>query len=197
MSTTPDSSLLKAINQRVQIQTYDLEWPTQFTLERSRLNQCFPNAFLAIEHFGSTAVPGLAAKPVIDMLAGVDSMHVADELLGPLCQVGYDMSAEFNATLQDRRWLMRHKDGKRTHHLHLVIYGQHEWQSRLAFRDALRNDQGLVAQYETLKRRLAKIHEADREAYTAAKSDFIKSYPCPRTRATHVSVPNNGARGPP
>jgi GrpB-like predicted nucleotidyltransferase (UPF0157 family) len=175
MEPKPNSLLLDAINQRVEIQPYDPDWSAKFTVERARLLQLFPNVFQSIEHFGSTAVPGLAAKPVIDILAGVDSMYVADELLEPLCQAGYDTSKEFNATLTDRRWLMLHKNGKRTHHLHLVVHGQKEWQCRLAFRDALRSNQSLAARYEALKRELANVHPDDREAYTAAKADFIKS----------------------
>jgi GrpB-like predicted nucleotidyltransferase (UPF0157 family) len=167
--------LLDAINQPVEIQAYDPAWPGRFAVERARLLELFPQAFHGIEHIGSTAVPGLAAKPVIDMLGGVESMYVADELLGPLCRAGYDTSKEFNATLGDRRWLMLHENGKRTHHLHLVIYGQTEWSSRLAFRDALRADAGLALRYETLKRSLAALHSGDREAYTAAKGEFIGS----------------------
>jgi GrpB-like predicted nucleotidyltransferase (UPF0157 family) len=100
---------------------------------------------------------------------------VADDLLGPLCQAGYDTSVEFNATLKDRRWLMLHANGKRTHHLHLVIHGQRDWQRNLAFRDALRADPGLALRYEALKREFAHLHADDREAYTGAKTTFIVS----------------------
>ena len=175
VNPTPTSSLLDAITQRVEIQLYDPEWPCRFAIERTRLLHLFPEVFRGIEHFGSTAVPGLAAKPVIDILGGIESMRVADGMLGPLCDAGYDTSKEFNATLKDRRWLMLHKSGKRTHHLHLVIHGQTDWQRSLAFRDALRADHELALRYETLKRNLAMLHPDDREAYTAAKGDFIKS----------------------
>src|SRR4051794_26957481 len=123
MDVRQDASLFAAIHQRVEIQPYDVRWPSRFECERVRLIQQFQEEFLAIEHFGSTAVHGLAAKPIIDILAGVESIRAADELLPRLCQAAYDTSEEFNATLKDRRWLMRHEDGKRTHHLHLVIYG--------------------------------------------------------------------------
>jgi GrpB-like predicted nucleotidyltransferase (UPF0157 family) len=175
MNLNPSPLLLQAINQRVEIQPYDPDWPSRFALERNRLLQLFPKTFIAIEHFGSTAVPGLAAKPVIDIMAGVASMRVADEILNPLCQAGYDTSKEFNATLKDRRWLMLHVNGKRTHHLHLIIHGQKDWQINLAFRDALRADLQLASRYEILKRTLAVMHADNREAYTIAKGDFIKS----------------------
>jgi GrpB-like predicted nucleotidyltransferase (UPF0157 family) len=157
MNPEPNPLLLQAIHQRVEIQPYDPEWPAQFALERDRLLQLFPETFIAIEHFG------------------VESMRVADEILNPLCEAGYDTSKEFNAKLKDRRWLMLHANGKRTHHLHLVIHGQKDWQINLAFRDALRADTELASRYEIVKRNLAAIHAGDREAYTAAKGDFIKS----------------------
>jgi GrpB-like predicted nucleotidyltransferase (UPF0157 family) len=173
MKPTPNRQLLAAINQAIEIQPYDLAWPALFAIERTRLLDLFSDSFVAIEHIGSTAVPGLAAKPVIDILAGVASMSVADELLNPLCQAGYDTSKEFNATLMDKRWLMLHANGKRTHHLHLVVHGQSEWRRTLAFRDALRADPGLAARYEKLKRDLAARLGGDREAYTAAKTEFV------------------------
>ncbi|HMD55070.1 MAG TPA: GrpB family protein [Phycisphaerae bacterium] len=175
MEPRPNPLLLDAINQRIEIQLYDAEWPGRFAIECTRLLYLFPETFLGIEHFGSTAVPGLAAKPVIDILAGIASMHIADELLSPLCRAGYDTSKEFNDTLKNRRWLMLHQNGKRTHHLHLVIFGQTDWQRNLAFRDALRADRELALRYQTLKRNLAAQHPDDREAYTAAKSEFIMS----------------------
>jgi GrpB-like predicted nucleotidyltransferase (UPF0157 family) len=167
-------SLHEAIHQRVEIVNYDPEWPGRFAIERDRLLGLFSGTFSGIEHFGSTAVPLLAAKPVIDILAGVESMGVADWLLGPLCRAGYDTSKEFNATLKDQRWLMLQENGARKYHLHLVVYGELEWRQKLAFRDALRGDHELALQYERLKRELAMRHFKDREAYTAAKSDFIK-----------------------
>jgi GrpB-like predicted nucleotidyltransferase (UPF0157 family) len=168
-----DQLLLKAINQPVEIELYDPDWPRRFDIERSRLLALLPGVFRGIEHFGSTAVPGLAAKPIIDILAGVESMTVADEILDPLCRAGYDTSKEFNASLKDRRWLMLHANGRRTHHLHLVLHGESEWRERLAFRDALRADPAFALRYESLKRTLAETHHNDREAYTQAKSEFV------------------------
>jgi GrpB-like predicted nucleotidyltransferase (UPF0157 family) len=178
MDVPPTASLLAAIHQRVEIQPYDVRWPSRFESERDWLIRRFPNEFLAVEHFGSTAVPGLAAKPIIDVLAGVESMRVADELLPRLCEGGYDTSSEFNATLKDKRWLMRHADGKRTHHLHLVTYGEVVWRECLAFRDALRGDPALAARYGALKRELAALHGNDREAYTNAKTEFVQAVIC-------------------
>jgi GrpB-like predicted nucleotidyltransferase (UPF0157 family) len=167
--------LVAAINQRIALQPYDPAWPARFALERDRLIRLFPRRFQGIEHFGSTAVPGMIAKPIIDILAGVDSMAFADEVLPALCIAGYETSQEFNATLKIRRWLMLYENGKRTHHLHLVLHGQKDWKRSLAFRDMLRADAGLAARYETVKQNLAAKHPDDREAYTAGKTDFINA----------------------
>ncbi|BBI50470.1 hypothetical protein HORIV_28910 [Vreelandella olivaria] len=166
-------SLNRAIHEEVALFPYDLAWPTLFEKERDRLLALFPDQFLAIEHIGSTAVPDLSAKPIIDILAGVDSMSRADELLEPLCRAKYATSMEYNASLVGRRWLMRWADGRRTHHLHLMVYGSEEWHRRLAFRNRLRDSTELAQQYERSKRQWAAAFKTDREAYTAAKGDFI------------------------
>lgn len=168
-------SLAAAIHEGVSLHAPDPAWAGAFELERVRLLAVFPGAFVQIEHFGSTAVPGLAAKPIIDILAGVASLDGVEALVDRLCEHGYATSKEFNATLVDRRWLMRWKNGRRTHHLHVVAHGGTPWRERLAFRDALRSDFALALRYGDLKARLAAEHHADREAYTQAKADFIRA----------------------
>ena len=91
-----------------------------------------------VQHFGSTAIPSMLARPIIQLLGGVASVAVADALVMPLLQSGSTMSAEFNGALTDRRWLMGRANGPRTQHVHLVVTGSVEWQRRLRFRDALR-----------------------------------------------------------
>jgi GrpB-like predicted nucleotidyltransferase (UPF0157 family) len=169
-----NASLARAIVEEVCIVAHDSRWAAQFVEERDRLLELLPGRFVAIEHIGSTAVPGLAAKPIIDILGGVTLLSEADALLDPLCAHGYETSAEFNGTLSDRRWLMRHAQGRRTHHLHLVVYGGESWIRHLQFRDVLRADAAIAARYERLKRDLAGQHRHDREAYTDAKAAFIK-----------------------
>jgi GrpB-like predicted nucleotidyltransferase (UPF0157 family) len=100
MNVRQNASLHAAIHQRVEIQPYDVQWPSRFDCERIRLIQEFPEEFLGIEHFGSTAVYGLAAKPIIDILAGVESMRLADGLLSRLCHAGYDTSRSLTPPLK-------------------------------------------------------------------------------------------------
>jgi GrpB-like predicted nucleotidyltransferase (UPF0157 family) len=122
-----------------------------------------------------TAVPGLVAKPVIDLMAGVESMSVARSLHEALCASGYTTSREFNESLADRQWFMRWAEGHRTHHLHVVVHGSPAWHERLRFRDVLRNQPEVAARYAALKRDLAARHTSDREAYTEAKEAFVRS----------------------
>jgi GrpB-like predicted nucleotidyltransferase (UPF0157 family) len=172
------NSLLAAIHEEVKLQKYDPRWPGLFIAERDRLHLLSPRLpahLIDIQHIGSTAVPGLAAKPVIDMLAGVESMAAAEALLAPLCANGYTTSTEFNASLTDRKWLMRWAEGRRTHHLHVVVHGGKVWAERLRFRDALRTNPALAARYAALKTELAAKHPNDREAYTDGKAAFVRA----------------------
>jgi len=173
---TEQESLQAAIHERVDLVPYDIAWPKNFEAERTRLLSLFPDVFVEIEHFGSTAIPGVLAKPIIDILCGVESLAGANALSSRLCEVGYSTSAEFNASLSDRKWFMRWADGRRTHHLHVVVHGGAVWRERLAFRDRLRADANAAARYESLKTSLATQHRDDREAYTAAKADFVRSF---------------------
>jgi GrpB-like predicted nucleotidyltransferase (UPF0157 family) len=172
---TESESLERAIHEEVTLVPYDPRWPSLFEAEHKRIVRLFPTQFLDIQHFGSTAVPGMLAKPIIDLLAGVESMAVADSLVEPLINSGYTTSAEFNATLIDRRWFMRWANGRRTHHLHIVVFGADEWRRRLRFRDMLRSDAEFAHRYAVLKKELATQHGVDREAYTRAKSEFVLS----------------------
>jgi GrpB-like predicted nucleotidyltransferase (UPF0157 family) len=167
------SSLNAAIHEAVSLHAHDPAWAWAFALERDRLQAIVPGVFVAIEHIGSTAVPGLVAKPVIDILAAVASLAEVDALIDRLCSNGYTTSAAFNATLVDRKWLMRWRDGRRTHHLHIVVAGSKPWNERIGFRDALRTRPDLAQRYAELKTALAIEHRNDRGAYTDAKSAFV------------------------
>ena len=172
---TDDESLQRAIHEDVALHAYDPQWPALFAAERDRLLGLFPQ-FVAVEHIGSTAIECLSAKPISDLMAGMASMEVALLLAEPLCQSGYITSVDFNASLTDRQWFMRWAGGHRTHHLHVVVHEGAVWHERLKFRDALRANAKLAAQYLQLKQRIASEHAQDREAYTAAKTVFVQSF---------------------
>jgi GrpB-like predicted nucleotidyltransferase (UPF0157 family) len=157
----------------VEILDYDPAWPTAFAAERKRLA---PLLEAEIHHFGSTAVPGLAAKPVIDMIALVVDLNAP--IPGLLASAGYQFPEAFNATLTHRRFLCYPSAAHRTHHLHLVD-AHEELERRLRFRDRLRADPSLAREYATLKRALAERYRDDRDAYTDAKAAFVKLWSKP------------------
>jgi GrpB-like predicted nucleotidyltransferase (UPF0157 family) len=152
----------------VQIAEYDAAWPASFEAERSRIAPLLDGA--DIHHIGSTAVPGLAAKPVIDMIALVADIDAPIAAL--VERASYQFPRAYNSTLSNRRFLCYPSASHRTHHLHLVDE-QHELDRRLSFRDRLRTDPTLAIEYATLKRALANRYAGDREAYTEAKRHFI------------------------
>ena len=154
----------------VEIVDYDPAWSAAFSTERERIEPLLGGAEL--HHFGSTAVTGLAAKPVIDMIALVDDLEAPVAAL--VSGAGYQFPETFNATLAHRRFLCYPNASRRTHHLHLVDEPE-ELERRLRFRDRLRADSALADEYAALKRALADRYREDREAYTAAKADFIQA----------------------
>jgi GrpB-like predicted nucleotidyltransferase (UPF0157 family) len=130
-----------------------------------------------VEHVGSTAVAGLAAKPVIDLMASVrDPDAVVDQAGQALWEAGWwYVPPELDSGGAWRRFFVK-PDPSGQHrfaHLHVIAAGHHRWADQIAFRDALRGDAELAREYAELKRRLAAEHADDREAYTAAKGDFV------------------------
>jgi GrpB-like predicted nucleotidyltransferase (UPF0157 family) len=162
----------------VEIVPYDPRWPARFVEERDRLHALFPALIRRIEHFGSTAVPHLAAKPVVDMLVEVTSLEAAKVQAVPVLQRdGYDYfwrPSDGDDAPPFYAWFIRRNgEGQRTHHIHMVEPGYPQWES-LLFRDYLIAHSDVAAAYEDLKRRLAIEFPHDREAYTNGKGEFIR-----------------------
>lgn len=153
---------------------YDPKWPDAFAAEKARIEAALAGQEALIEHVGSTAVPGLSAKPIIDILIGVPDLDVADRCVAPLVALGYEYFPEHEATMPERRYLDRIGEPL-SYHLHMVAAGGEFWQRHLAFRDYLRAHPEVADQYDRLKRDLAERYRDDREAYTNAKTDFIRS----------------------
>lgn len=150
----------------------DPRWPARFELERAVLAEAIGEWVAGgIHHVGSTAVPGLEAKPIIDILVGVHDLETARECFEPLGDVGY-LYAPYLP--DEMHWFCKPDPARRTHHLHLVPVGSPRYRDELAFRDRLRADPRLAADYAALKRQLAGRHRVDREAYTKAKGPFIQ-----------------------
>jgi GrpB-like predicted nucleotidyltransferase (UPF0157 family) len=151
---------------------YDREWPAEFVRERQRLASALGDVALAIEHYGSTAVPGMRAKPILDMLVGVAPLENWQHGHDPLVELGYD-SAE-NAGVPGHYIFGRGRDAtERTHLVHVVEYRGPSWWGNLAFRDALRNDAGLRQAYVDEKERAVAAAPTGRGRYNELKAAFI------------------------
>jgi len=157
----------------IELAPYSAAWPELFAIEAQRLKAVL-EPWLAgdIEHVGSTAVPGLSAKPVIDIMAPVAGLDEALPAIEALRELNY---AHFPYKRDAMLWFCKPSPAHRTHHLHLVPIGSELFHGRLVFRDVLRREPALAAEYEKLKVRLAAAHPGDREAYTEAKSPFIQA----------------------
>lgn len=154
---------------------YDPRWPSMYEAEAKRLTAALPPSIMRrIEHFGSTAIPGLAAKPVIDILVAVCSIEEARRRTPALMEeLGYAFWSE--NPKRDRLFFVKGLPPSaphRTHHVHMSELDGEMWH-RLLFRDYLRNHPDEAARYGVLKQNLAVRYRSDREAYTDAKSEYV------------------------
>jgi len=157
----------------IEVLPYDPAWPLRYEVARQDILNAIRTFVTRIEHIGSTAVPGLAAKPVIDILVGVCSLADAPAFLPLLYPLGYAYQPEHEDVLPERRYLHRIVDGAHTHHLHIVEVQSEFFRVQLLFRDFLRLHPEAALRYAALKLRLAQQYRLDREAYTDGKSAFI------------------------
>jgi len=169
----------------VHVCDYDPAWPVRFADQRDRVSTVLaPWLAAPVEHIGSTSVPGLPAKPIIDILAPVDSLAGAQDAVPPLQDDGWVFWPE-DPCRYYRLWFLRPQPEARTHHLHVIEHGHPQARALRAFRDALRADPGLCTRYADLKTRLAREHRDNRNAYTNAKADFVASV----VRAAGIGLP--------
>jgi GrpB-like predicted nucleotidyltransferase (UPF0157 family) len=163
---------MNTISAPVHIEAYDPTWPARFESERLLLQDVLSEWLVGpIEHVGSTSVVGLAAKPVIDIIAAVESLHASESAKAALAAHAYRYSPYKTEVMH---WFCKPSPEKRTHHLHLIPFESDLWHERIAFREALRSQPALAQEYERLKLELATKHRYDREAYTDAKWPFIE-----------------------
>jgi GrpB-like predicted nucleotidyltransferase (UPF0157 family) len=164
---------------RVEISEYDPTWAELFERERQRLSGVFDSRALGIEHIGSTAVPGLCAKPIVDILVGLDRLELTDEQIAAMERLDYEYLGEFG--LPGRLYF---RTSPRKYHVHVVEHGGEHWERQLVFRDALRSDPEERRRYDELKRRLA-AEGHSRDAYTELKTPLIREVEA-RARARGV-----------
>ena len=174
----------------VVIVDYDPQWPIRYQEEKGRILEAIGRVIVAIEHIGSTAVPGLGAKPIIDIMVAVSRLADAEECIEPLQGMGYEYAPEIEVSMPQRRYFDKGPAEARIH-LHMVELAGESWQRHLLFRDFLRDHPQVAQEYEQLKRELAAEYGSDRAGYTEAKTSFIRSV---EARARKVPEGNQHGR---
>jgi GrpB-like predicted nucleotidyltransferase (UPF0157 family) len=171
----------------IRLVPYDPSWPQRFEVERAVLEGATGEWIVGgIHHVGSTAVPGMEAKPIIDILVGVSDLESSQACFGPLAQLDYLYAPYLS---EQMHWFCKPDPAHRTHHLHLVPVDSQRYRDELTFRDQLRADAALADRYSALKRKLALAHPRDREAYTDGKSTFISRCLSPNGRRSGRGTP--------
>lgn len=145
---------------------YDPEWPALYDQWSKRILEVCGDLVTEIHHIGSTAVPGLLAKPIIDIMPGVARFEDGFALVDPLQALGFEARGEFGIP-------RRHYFNRTDVHVHVFPVGEGQWHDQLAFRDHLRTHEDTRSAYAALKRHLQQRYRFDRETYSDAKSDFI------------------------
>jgi GrpB-like predicted nucleotidyltransferase (UPF0157 family) len=162
---TPQSVLVLA--------AYSPEWPHEFERERSALAAVLAPLTVRIEHIGSTSVPGMSAKPIIDIMLGVPKLQDIETRMHLVEQLGYVHLPEMLELMPDNRFFAKPATLPRRFHLHAVEYDGEFWRDHIVFRDALRADARLAKDYAALKTRLADEFANQPKRYTDAKGPFI------------------------
>lgn len=160
---------------KIIIVDYDLEWPAYYAAERENLSGILGGMDVRIEHIGSTSVEGLCAKPVIDVLLGLENFEQdKNELIKKMTRAGYNYIDEFEHTMPYRRYFNKASEGKITsYHIHCVQTDEWFWNRHIAFRNYLREHDAVRAEYCAVKRELAKKEWDEKNDYAWAKTDFI------------------------
>ena len=175
---------VSGLSERVELREHDPGWAEAYEAEKLLLEPVFGKRAAGIEHIGSTSVPDLCAKPIVDILVGLRDLDLADEDVAAMRELGYDYLGEYG--LPGR--LFFRKGDPRTHNVHVVEYGGEHWERQLLFRDALRSDPEERRRYDAFKRRLA-AEGHPREVYTELKTPFIREIEA-RARARGVRPPS-------
>jgi len=155
---------------KVRLVAYDPAWPGAFLRERDRLTGALGALTPAVEHIGSTAVPGMTAKPLLDVMVGIPDIAWHTRAIAPLEALGYTYKGEYG--IPDRHFFVL--GDPTTHHVHLVKHGGHFWRLNLAFRDHLRTSADARTRYTDEKVRLHAAFPDSREKYTAGKDAIIR-----------------------
>jgi GrpB-like predicted nucleotidyltransferase (UPF0157 family) len=164
-------SLDERFDPAIRIVDHDPDWPRLARKELARVARALGDTAVRLEHVGSTSVPGLGAKPIIDLQVSVVDIERMDDYVGPLEELGYLFAPD--PAFADYHYFARPHVRPRTHHLHVCEHGSHQELRHLAVRDYLRTHPKEAAAYEALKRELVRRHPQDRLAYVGGKDAFM------------------------
>jgi GrpB-like predicted nucleotidyltransferase (UPF0157 family) len=157
------------------VRDYDPGWPVLFEQEGARISNALGALVLAIEHMGSTAVPGLPSKPIIDLLVGARSLDEAKaRCIGPMEELGYVYIPDYSSWLPGELFFRKGPPGPWTHHVHLMEPCHPRWEALLVFRDYLRAHPKAARAYADIKRSLAVASHDDIKAYRNGTSTFVE-----------------------
>jgi GrpB-like predicted nucleotidyltransferase (UPF0157 family) len=174
---------VSGLSDLVEIVEHDPTWADRFEAERERLAPVFDAHAVAIEHIGSTSVPGLSAKPIVDVLVGLRKLELTDEQIGAMQDLSYEYLGEYG--LPGRLYFRK---VPRLYNVHVVEHGGEHWERQLIFRDALRSDPEERRRYDELKRHLA-AEGHPLEVYAELKTPFIRAVEA-RARARQAAQPD-------
>jgi GrpB-like predicted nucleotidyltransferase (UPF0157 family) len=159
----------------LELTPYSPMWPVAYDIERGRLAEIFGTDAVIVEHVGSTAVPGLGGKAVIDILVGAPSIEVFDRYIPALVESGYRHVEEFQRAFPQRRFLVKAQGMPGYFNMHATKYDTPFWKDLILFRDILRDDPVIRERYWRLKGLLATRFRGDRQAYSDNKTEFIQN----------------------
>lgn len=156
----------------VRLVPYDFHWKKEFKEERKILKKVLGDKAVDIQHVGSTSIPGMRAKPIIDISVGVKSMRGSENLIPLFEAVGYEYRPNFGGA-DIQLLFVRGEEKNRTHYIHVMKYKGSIWNNDLLFRDFLKTHKDWAEKYSLLKENLANKFANDRGKYTASKAEFI------------------------
>lgn len=160
------------MRREIKVVSYNPDWPRMFELEAKQLITLFGDEVVSIEHIGSTSIPGMRAKPIIDILVGARNIEVIDNFNTILCQKGYLPEGEYG--IDGRRFIIKGTQFHRTHHIHIFGQGHYRLVEHVIFRDYLIAHPNVATQYAQLKMELAKKYTYDSFNYVEGKAEFIQ-----------------------
>lgn len=157
---------------KIRIVDHNNNWGNYFLYMKERIKKTLND--IKIYHIGSTSVPGLMAKPIIDIMIGVKEDNFLDDTIEPFKKIGFQYISRYEKDIPNRRFFI-FKDNSIQYHIHVVHEGTHWHKRHIAFRDELKNNKEVMIKYQNLKIKLSKKEWKDSNEYADAKTDFIRS----------------------